>query len=103
MNKEQFESVTKWQNETFKASTAMSKIAHLGQEYVELVVAVKMKDPQRRLEFADAFILLYGAAAADGMTYEDICKAIDEKMEINRKREWGLPDKNGVINHVREK
>jgi len=43
-----------------------------------------------------------GAAKADGMSYEDICNAISEKLEINKKRVWGEPDSNGVINHVKE-
>lgn len=52
-------------------------------------------------EFADCFILLFGAADIFGMSYEDICKAIDDKMSINYKRNWGKPDENGVVNHVK--
>jgi hypothetical protein len=54
------------------------------------------------MEFADCFILLFGAAASDGMSYDDICKAIDEKMEINFNRKWGKPNNDGVVNHIRE-
>ena len=53
------------------------------------------------MEFADCFILLFGAAAADGMSYTDICSCIEEKMKINYKREWGEPDENGVVNHIK--
>jgi hypothetical protein len=56
---------------------------------------------ERRLEFADCFLLLFGCAAADGMTFADICQAIDDKMVINRKRNWGKPDENGVVNHIK--
>lgn len=55
----------------------------------------------KRLEFADCFFLLFGAAAADGMSYDDVCAAIQEKFEINLKRQWGKPDANGVVKHIK--
>ena len=82
-NKEQFEVVTEWQKKTFKQSTALSKIAHLREEIEELNEDVKNGSQERRLEFADCFILLMGAAASDGMSFDDIVSAIDEKMKIN--------------------
>lgn len=102
MTKEQFNRITAWQDITFGKATAMSKIAHLAEELQELVEAVSKQDPDRRLEFADCFILLFGAAASDGMSYEQICEAIYDKMKINYKRNWGTPNKLGVINHIRE-
>jgi len=101
MKKLQFETISKWQNETFGQATALSKTAHLKQEVKELRKDLKNDSPAKKLEFADCFILLFGAAASDGMSYEDICNAIDEKMEINKSRKWGNPDKNGVINHLK--
>ncbi len=101
MTQELFESVTKWQNETFGQATALSKIAHLKQEIKELKKDVKKDNPAKRLEFADCFILLFGAAASDGMSYEQIIDCISEKLEINKSRTWGKPDKNGVVNHVK--
>lgn len=56
----------------------------------------------KRLEFADCFIVLFGAVAADGMSYNDIWLAIHEKFEINKSRKWGNPDLNGVVKHVEE-
>jgi len=100
MNKELFEAITKWQKETFVESTAFSKTAHLQDEVLELRYDLLNNEPNRRLEFADCFILLFGAAADDGMTYEDITKAIEEKFEINKARKWGQPDENGVVKHV---
>lgn len=102
MTKEQFEAITAWQKETFGQATATSKTEHLKQEVEELLFDILHNEPNRRLEFADCFLLLFGAAHADGMTYEDICAAIDEKMEINRARKWGKPDKNGVVNHIKD-
>src|SRR5580765_7878503 len=99
MTKSQFETVTQWQKQTFPVATSLSKIFHLEIEVQELKEALINNDHNRRLEFADCFLLLFGAAKADGFTYEDIISCIDEKMEVNKKRTWGNPNKNGVVNH----
>lgn len=102
MNKRQFEEITKWQNKTFGQAVALSKIAHLAEELQELVNDLKSGNKDKRLEFADCFILLFGAAASDGMSYEKILEAIEEKMLINYQRKWGPPNENGVVNHIRD-
>lgn len=102
MNSQQFLTVTKWQNETFEKATSLSKIAHLKREVKELKKDLKTNSPAKRLEFADCFILLFGAAASDGMTYEDIVNCVNEKMEINKSRKWGEPESNGVVSHIKE-
>ncbi len=99
MTEQQFKEITAWQNETFGQATPLSKIAHLAEELQELVADLKSDNPERRLEYADCFFLLFGSAAADGMTYEDICSAIQEKFEINKARKWGKPDSEGVVRH----
>ena len=101
MTELQFNEICKWQKETFPKSTAHSKSCHLRQEVEELIDDLETGNWKRRLEFADCFILLYGAAAADGMTLQDITDAMHEKMEINYKRKWGNPDENGVVNHIK--
>jgi len=101
MTEQQFNEISAWQNQTFGQATPLSKIAHLREELDELVSDIKTNAPDRRLEFADCFFLLFGSAAADGMTYEDICNAIQEKFEINKARNWGKPDKNGVVKHIK--
>lgn len=102
MTEKLFAEVTQWQKETFPNATTLSKILHLRKEVNELEVDVKLNLSGKHLEFADCFFLLFGAAAAEGMTYQDICNAIVEKMEINKKRLWGNPDKDGVVYHVKE-
>lgn len=102
MKKDQFIAVTQWQNQTFGKATALSKIEHLKEEVQELSDDLKTDNYLRRLEFADCFLLLFGAAASDGMTYEDICDCIDEKFNIVKKRKWGKPDENGVVKHIKE-
>lgn len=97
----QFSEIVQWQKETFPGATTMSKIEHLKEEIEELSISIAIDAVDKRLEYADCFMLLFGAAAADGMSYNDICAAIDEKMQINRSREWGLPDEKGVVHHIK--
>ena len=101
MIKKQFTEITKWQKKTFGQATPLSKISHLGEELAELKHDLINNEPERRLEFADCFILLFGAASADGMSYEDIISCINEKMAINYNRKWGVPKQNGVVNHIK--
>lgn len=113
MEKLQFKKISKWQDKTFGKATALSKMAHLKDEIQELNKELEfwnegeefMQFPTenkltKEREFADCFILLFGVAASDGMTYEDIIRCIEEKMEINYKRKWGKPQTNGVVNHI---
>lgn len=171
MTEEQFKAITDWQKETFKEATALSKTTHLRQEVKELITDLEGNLEGKRLEFADNFILLFGAANSYGITYhefqqsmnfvkhnrhryfgsyaalnkvkllqteveelikalqsgddeairvafaecflllfgaaysdimsfDDVCYAIDEKMKINYNRQWGKPDANGVVNHI---
>lgn len=101
MTQKQFNQMVQWQKQTFGQSNPLSKLAHLSEELQELHADFLSNNPERRLEFADCFLLLFGCAAADGMTYLDICNAIREKFEINKARKWGKPDANGVVNHIK--
>lgn len=100
MKEQQFNEIVEWQKETFGNAKPLSKIAHLAQELQELVDDLKSGASDVRLEYADCFLLLFGSAAANGMSYENICQAIQEKFEINKSRKWGDPDEDGVVNHV---
>jgi hypothetical protein len=102
MNAKQFKEISEWQAATFGQATPLSKIAHLEKEVKELKDDLVAKNPDRRLEFADCILLLFGSAASDGMSYQDIENAIDEKMAINYARKWGKPDKDGVVHHIPE-
>jgi NTP pyrophosphatase (non-canonical NTP hydrolase) len=106
MEKHQFLAICSWQRNTFGDATALSKLHHLHQELVELHTELKHatngSDDAIKKEFADCFILLFGAADSYGLSYEDICSAIDNKMSINYKIVWGKPDQNGVVNHINQ-
>ena len=110
MTEDQFITITQWQKKTFGNATAMSKLYHLEQEVSELKSSVLKfntsgsiaTQSEMELEFADCFLLLFGAANCAGLSYWDICCCIEEKMKINEKRKWGVPDENGVVNHIKE-
>ena len=102
MTENQFIEITRWQENTFNNATALSKAFHLQEEVGELIEDIKQNSENKRLEYADCFMLLFGAAKADGMTYSDICNAIEEKFAIIKNRKWGTPDENGVVKHIKE-
>jgi len=109
MTEKQFNEISKWQKETFGQATPLSKLAHLIKEVVELKDAIQNEDHtidheairKTKMEYADCFFLLFGSAAAYGMSYEDICDAVQKKFEINKARKWGKPDVNGVVEHIK--
>ncbi len=100
MTQEQHLQVIDWQRETFPSGTVYSCIKHLTSELRELLDAETFE--QQRMEFADCFLLLFGAADRAGMSYDDVCKAIEDKMEINRNRTWGKPNADGYVEHIKE-
>jgi hypothetical protein len=71
-------------------------INHLKKEVNEL-----LESPLDRHEYADCFLLLVDAYRRAGGNIYDMLKAVEEKIEINKNREWGSPDENGIINHIR--
>ncbi|MFT3750943.1 MAG: DUF550 domain-containing protein [Agriterribacter sp.] len=101
MRENQFYDVISWQKRTFPGTTALSKLTHLSQEIREVYMSVFFNTRDVKDEFADCFILLYGAAAATGLTYTGICDVIADKMEINMQRKWGNSDVNGVVKHIK--
>jgi len=101
MNKQQFTTITDWQNKTFPTATARSATEHLREEVEELADDLRCKSGSVAKEIADCFILLYAIAHKCGLDYETLTQAIDEKMNINYARKWQKPAGNGVINHVR--
>ena len=98
---QQFNSIVEWQRKTFPDATAYSKIKHLEEEIEELLIELAFQGSGKNHEFADCFMLLFGAAATEGLSFKEIFKAIDEKMTINLNRKWGKPDENGVVKHIK--
>lgn len=102
MTKEMFEEITAWQKQVFTKATAQSAASHLKEEVEELLHDLTWDKPIKLTtgEYADCFLLLFGSASLYGLTYADICKAINDKMEINKQRKWGEVNKDGYVKHV---
>lgn len=87
------EIIGKWGEDTFPEATLDGIIAHLKKEVSELA---ERHDPQ---ESADCLILLFHHAYLAGY---DLLAEAQKKLQINKKRKWGTPDKHGVIEHIKE-
>lgn len=94
--KQLFKEITEWQHKVFTKANTQSKLAHLQQEVIELV-----KEPYSDEEYADCFLLLIGAWESRGKNYEELLQCIRQKFEVNKKRNWGEPDSEGVVNHIK--
>lgn len=84
----------RWGRETFaeRADLLGPILTHLQREVGELVA-----DPGPE-EAADVFLLLMRVASIQGFSLID---AALEKFEVLKRREWGEPDAEGVIEHIR--
>lgn len=87
-----------WHLKTFPGQPAVAKLKHLVKE----ITTELIPDIKARAEWADVFILFLCAAAMEGLTADDLIQAAHHKMDINVMRKWSKPDKDGVIEHIRE-
>ena len=95
-----FRNTHEWATRTFRAGRAADPrppLHHLNKEVGELLA-----EPFDLEEYADALLLLLDAAYLAGFTFSDIFDAARIKFAINQKRQWGAPDENGVVEHLRE-
>lgn len=97
--------VGEWAEQTFTAATDASVVAHLRREVKELRDLMGMAEEgyaiathEIALESADCFLLLLHLAHRCGFSLID---AAETKFAANKRREWGKPDAEGVVEHVR--
>jgi NTP pyrophosphatase (non-canonical NTP hydrolase) len=96
-----------WDTLTFPESTLCGKANHCIRECTELADALRGTiryeldgwEMEVLEEFADIFILMSSWSGKQGYSLEE---HIAGKMEENRRRQWGKPDKEGVIEHIKE-
>lgn len=114
--------VKKWSDAAFGIYRTGKPIAHhLKKEINELIDALEEYHQgtyngdldigiqfvvQRRerilYEAVDCFTLLIDVLAHEHFDMNDLRTASFTKLEINKKRKWGKPDENGVIEHIKE-
>jgi len=110
--------ISTWSNATFgKYDRTKSITHHLKKEVDELlqvleevysvvrdesigVVETNKKIQKAKMEYADCFMLLLDSAYHFGLTAETIFEVTRQKLEVNKHRHWGKPDKNGVVEHL---
>jgi len=105
--------IKKWSDETFgknRKNLPLPILYHLTKEVPEAIVSATFmnlyrgKKCRKRLlmELADCFMLVVDAASHSGFTPEELLKAVEKKLEINKIRKWGEPDENGTVEHIRK-
>ena len=103
--KKLIKNIQKWQRSVFPEGTPNSIFAHLTKEIIELSHEVTCYSFQKSStsalgeEIADCMILLVGIADRANI---DIVKAVKTKHKKNKQRTWGDPDRNGVIEHIKD-
>ena len=53
-------------------------------------------------EYADLLFLVFDATRRAGFTYEQLCKAVEDKLAVNKARKWSAPSATDPVEHVRE-
>ena len=85
-----------WSDKTFGIREPKAPLHHLKKEVQEVI-----DQPYDIQEYADCFLLLMDSARIAGFNMDDLYFASFEKFMINQNRQWGKPDENGVVEHIR--
>jgi NTP pyrophosphatase (non-canonical NTP hydrolase) len=98
--------ISEWSDATFGNGQRNPAIAHhLKKEVEELITELsqpKSDIDKTTMEFADCFMLLLDSAHHYGLSAKDLIELAYKKLEINKARKWGKPDKNGVVEHIKD-
>ena len=109
--------IAEWSDKQFGQGQRNPAIVyHLVKEVPELIEAIKtyqegntIKTPYKEAnsllrsvwgEYADCLMLLLDSASHFGLTSERLLHVTRLKLEVNKKRKWGTPDENGVVEHI---
>jgi hypothetical protein len=87
--------------EKFTDATTIDHIKKLIIEANELKKATLHEHPDKLIldEYADCLLCVFGAAAKEGFSYNDLVVACNEKIGINLKREW-IKLSDGTYQHL---
>lgn len=100
MIKENSQSICDWGDSVFgKADTLKAYAIRAQEELRELIEAIDASETEEEIvgEAADVTILLHRLVGTIGL---DLYSAVDNKMTINRQRQWGK-DGNGTGRHIK--
>lgn len=85
-----FKIITAWQTKTFGVLGSQLYLDKLKEELFE--VEKETDSNLKLLEYADCFIVLFGAVNADGFTMVDLQNSIIEKYKLNKASKFNLVD-----------
>ncbi|ENK9531404.1 DUF550 domain-containing protein [Salmonella enterica] len=86
-----------WSDATFGNVGPVGPLKHLSKEALEAAA-----DPSDPLEWADMQFLLWDAQRRMGISDEFITRALTEKLEINKSRQWPEPKDGEPRLHIKE-
>ncbi|AJQ64098.1 DUF550 domain-containing protein [Salmonella enterica] len=86
-----------WSDKTFGNVGPVGPLKHLSKEALEAAA-----DPSDPLEWADMQFLLWDAQRRMGLSDEFITRAMIEKLEINKSRQWTEPKDGEPRLHIKE-
>ncbi|EAB6224126.1 DUF550 domain-containing protein [Salmonella enterica subsp. enterica serovar Senftenberg] len=86
-----------WSDKTFGDIGPVGPLKHLSKEALEAAA-----DPSDPLEWADMQFLLWDAQRRMGLSDEFITRAMIEKLEINKSRQWPEPKDGEPRLHIKE-
>lgn len=86
-----------WSDKTFGDIGPVGPLKHLSKEALEAAA-----DPSDPLEWADMQFLLWDAQRRMGISDEFITRAMIEKLEINKTRQWPEPKDGEPQLHIKE-
>lgn len=86
-----------WSDATFGNVGPVGPLKHLSKEALEAAA-----DPSDPLEWADMQFLLWDAQRRMGLSDEFITRAMIEKLEINKSRQWPEPKDGEPRPHIKE-
>lgn len=89
------------QKEVYELTEALIKANELGSDNSVGIGEFGRQMNETKMEYADCFMLLLDSAHHYHITAKELIKLVRKKLEINKKREWGKPDNNGVIEHIK--
>lgn len=84
--------ITKWADTNFPNRTTADILLKLYEEVGEYA-----RNPKASLEMGDIMILLLDVAHKNGI---DVHRAVEEKMDINEKRDWTVDPNTRIMRHV---
>lgn len=94
-----------WSQATFgsdQTRSPMGALKHLAKEAVEAQEALAAGDAERlKVELADCYLLLLDACRRAKIKPMQLVEAAQEKMKVNRSRQWPVPTTDEPVEHIR--